>query len=311
MSTLGATNSDAAPAWRDRLDDALGRVQFATYLVLVVLLLALGLLWPRMFISIPTGSHGVMFRYFAGGTVVDQVWREGLQIVPPWDSLTLYESRLQQKLLRLNVLSEEGLELVVELSVRYRPYTEMLGHLHQDVGPEYFERMIEPDIAAHVRRLFGHRPAHELYASASDLLAELRRAPSLGRLAGDGEDSRVYVHIQEINLLSIRLPELVQRAIAEKYRQEQLMLEYRYKLERETHEAERKRTEAGGIRDYNSIMGELSPDTLRWRELDVTAELAKSPSSKVVLMGGAGSHPSLLLNLGADQPAATPPATPP
>ena len=39
--------------------------------LLLILLLALGFLWPRMFITVPAGHHGVMYRHFASGTVTD------------------------------------------------------------------------------------------------------------------------------------------------------------------------------------------------------------------------------------------------
>ena len=298
------------PTWRDRIGDFLLRIQFATYTILAIVLMVLAFLWPLMFIVVPTGSHGVMFRYFSGGTITDRVWGEGVHIIPPWDHLTLYESRLQQRTLKFDVLSDEGLDLAVSISVRFRPYEDMLGHLHKDVGPDYFERMIEPDIQAHVRRTFGNRPAHEIYASASDLVLELRRVPALGRLGElDPEKSSPYVHIQEIKLVDLELPDLVQAAIAEKYRQEQLMLEYRYRLEREEQEAERKRTEAGGIRDYNAIIGRLSPDVLRWRDMEATKELARSPNSKVLVLGGGDSKASLLFNVG--DPGVAGPGTPP
>jgi len=133
--------------------------------------------------------------------------------------------------------------------------------------------------------------------------------------------SEAYVVIQELKLMDIKLPEIVQQAIADKYRQEQLMLEYRYKLDREEKEAERKRTEAAGIRDYNLIASKVSPDLLRWRSIDATLELAKSPNSKVVVLGGSQGA-QMLLNVdtnamggapvaGVGSAAALPPNNPP
>ena len=273
-------------------------IQFYAYTTLIVLLLALGFLWPRIFINVPAGHHAVMYRMFAGGTVTNRVWDEGLKIIPPWDSLTVYETRLQTKTIEFTVLSEEGLNLEVKVSVRYRPNKEMIGFLHQDVGVDYFSRLIEPEVHAHVRRTFGTRPAHEIYSSARDFLQELGQIPVLGRLEdADGHPtSRAYVVIQELKLMDIDLPAIVQAAIAEKYRQEQLMLEYRYKLDREEKEAERKRTEAAGIRDYNLIASRVSPELLRWRSIEATLELAKSPNSKVVVLGG-NQGAQMLLNV--------------
>ncbi|MDC3955558.1 prohibitin family protein [Polyangium jinanense] len=278
----------------------LQKVQFYAYTTLVLVLLALGFLWPRIFISVPAGSHAVMYRFFKGGTVTNRVWPEGLNVIPPWDTLTIYETRLQEKTLEFDVLSEEGLDLGVKVSIRYRPNKEMLGFLHQDIGTEYFNRLIKPEVESHVRRTFGSRPAHEIYSSKRDVLQELGQIPVLGRLEEDGAalSSRPYVVIQELKLVDIDLPVIVEQAIADKYKQEQLMLEYRYKLEREENEAERKRTEAAGIRDYNLIVAKVNPDLLRWRSIDATLELAKSENSKVVVLGG-GQGAQMLLNVDA------------
>ena len=99
------------------------------------------------------------------------------------------------------------------------------------------------------------------------------------------------MYVQELKLTSLTLPKVVEDAIVEKYREEQLMLAYRYKLEREEKEADRKRTEAAGIRDFNLIAGKVSPDMLRWRGIDAALDLAKSSNSKVIIMGSGSAGP--------------------
>ena len=303
------------PDWGLRIREGFAALQFYLYTFLVVLLLGLGFVYPRMFITVPSGHHAVMWRFFEDGTVTDEVWGEGFHVIPPWDKLTIYESRLQERRLELSVLSDEGLDLSIVVAVRYRPRYKSLGFLHQDIGPEYFERLLQPEVEAHVRRTFGSRPAHEIYASSKDVLQELRNIPMIARIdAGEGEGLQSelgYIEVEEIKLVDIDLPEIVKAAIADKYRQEQLMLEYKYKLRREEQEAERKRIEAAGIRDYNSIAEHISPDLLRWRDIEATRALAEAPSSKVVLLGaGSDQQVPLLFGLG-ESPGKTPaPAVP-
>jgi regulator of protease activity HflC (stomatin/prohibitin superfamily) len=291
--------------WRERISSWLGRVQFGSYALVVVFLLALGFLWPRMFIVTPAGHRAVMYRLFNGGTVTDRIWDEGLHVIPPWDHLTDYETRLQQRELQFEVLSEEGLKLGIRASVRFRPLKDMLGHLHQDVGQEYFDRLIKPEVQSHVRRALGSRPAHEVYTSARDVQQEVGQIPLLGRFEEAEPDAptRTYVEIEELKVLDLTLPDIVQLAIGDKYRQEQLMLEYRYRLERAEKEAERMRSEAAGIRDYNLIAGKITPDILRWRGIDATLELAKSPNSKVVVLGGGQGGLSMEMKVDDSVPA--------
>ena len=297
------------PTLRERFLIRLNQVQFVLYTALVICLLIVGFLWNRMFVTIPPGHRGVMYRTLSGGTVTNRTWQEGLHVFPPWDKLTSYDLRLQQKTLDFQVLSDEGLTLGVKVVVRYRIHEEMVGYLQKDVGLRYFEALIQPEIEAHIRRTFGSRPAHEVYATVRDILQEVGQFPLIGRMERtvQGQVSRPYVQGQELKLTHIHLPKVVEDAIVEKYRQEQLMLAYRYKLEREEKEAERKRTEAAGIRDLNLIAGKVSPDMLRWRGIDATLELAKSNNSKVVVLGGS-SGTLMQLNLSDPSPAPAPPA---
>lgn len=305
--------------FKERALDWLMHLQFVLYTILVLGLLAIGFLWHRMFKVIEPGCRGVMYRTVYGGTVTNRIWGEGLHVIPPWDKLYTYDLRLQQKTLDFQVLSDEGLALGVQVVVRYRPQEDMLGYLQKDIGPGYFESLIQPEIEAHIRRTFGGRPAHEVYASSRDVIQEVGQFPLIGRTeqSGAGAVSRPYVYVQELKLTAITLPKIVEDAIVEKYHQEQLMLAYRYKLEREEKEADRKRTEAAGIRDFNLIAGKVSPDMLRWRSIDAAADLAKSNNSKVIVLGSGGPGLAMQMNLGdtmappapataSSEPAATP-----
>ena len=299
----GSSSGDVKkPPFRERLVKWLRKARLTLYTTLVVLLFMVGFLWPRIFIRVPAGSSAVMYRFFLGGTVTDHIWGEGLNVIPPWDELTVYETRMQQQKLKFDVLSEEGLNLPLEVSVRYQPNRDMLGYLHQDIGVDYFERLIRPEVESHVRRTFGNRTAHEIYTSVRDLLQEVGKVSALGRLDESG-NARPYVQLYELKLIDIELPEIVQSAIADKYKQEQLMLEYRFRLEKEEKEAERRRTEAAGIRDYNLIASKVSPDMLKWRTIEASLELAKSQlelarsqNTKVVVLGG-GPGAQMLLNV--------------
>ncbi|HNN96420.1 MAG TPA: prohibitin family protein [Pseudomonadota bacterium] len=302
---------DDRPSLRERLYRWLNQLQFVLYTILVLVLLTVGFLWKRMFIVIQPGHRGVMYRTVYGGTVTSRTWSEGLHVIPPWDRMESYDLRLQQKTLDFSVLSDEGLSLGVQVVVRYRPHEEMLGFLQKDIGPNYFDSLIRPEIEAHIRRTFGGRPAHEVYASARDVIQEVGQFPLIGRVdkSSAAGTSQPYVYVQELKLTSLTLPKVVEDAIVEKYREEQLMLAYRYKLEREEKEADRKRTEAAGIRDFNLIAGKVSPDMLRWRGIDAALDLAKSNNSKVIIMGSGSAGPATAMQLNIGDAAGNNPAS--
>lgn len=304
-------DNEAPQTFRERVANWLLRLQFYVYCTLVLGLLLLGFIWQRMFLIVPAGSVGVIYRPLKGGTDTNRRFAEGLHIIAPWDKLVVYDTRLQQQTLEFKVLSDEGLSLGVQVAVRFRPNEEMVGYLHQDIGTNYFELLIKPEIESHVRKIFGSRPAHELYATGREVLQELSQIAVPGRLEKSDKRmlSRPYVQLHEVKLTIIELPKIVETAILEKYQQEQLMLAYKFKLEREQKEADRKRTEAAGLRDFAQIAGK-SVDLTHWRALEVASEFAKSPNSKFVVLGGGQGTLPMILNLGeSSPPAQTAPAT--
>jgi len=302
-------DSEAPQTFRERVASWLLRLQFFLYCTLVLGLLLIGFIWQRMFLIVPAGSVGVIYRPLKGGTDTQRKFTEGLHIIAPWDKLAVYDMRLQQQTLEFKVLSDEGLSLGVQVAVRFQPNEEMVGHLHKDIGTNYFELLIKPEIESHVRKLFGNRPAHELYSTVREVLQELSQISVPGRLekTDKGLISRPYVQLRETKLTIVELPKIVENAILEKYQQEQLMLAYKFKLEREQKEADRKRTEAAGLRDFAQIAGK-SVDLIRWRSLEVASEFAKSPSSKFVVLGGGQGALPMILNLGESSPPTQPAA---
>ena len=277
------------------------------YIGLLTSALLLGALWNRVVRTIPAGHHAVMYYRLDGGTSTARAWDEGLYLIAPWNKLTAYETRLQTRTVSLKVPSEEGMEMSVSVALRFRPYVESLGYLHKDVGPDYFERLILPEVHGHLRKILGKRKAQEIYTGANGVLEEIARVPVLSRLRvelGQGgrpdnlQQDPPYVLLEELRVLDIVRPTLVADAVNEKQRQEQLSLEYKHRLQREEQEAERKRVEAAGIHDYSRIAGTLSPDVLRWRNLETTLELARSNNAKVVVLGNSQGALPMMLNLG-------------
>ena len=283
------------------------------------------MMWKLMVHTIPAGHHGVIFHRLSGGTLTERAWDEGLYIIAPWDSLTSYETRLQTRTISLKVPSIEGMEMSLTVALRYRPSIESLGHLHKDIGPEYFDRLVLPEVHGHLRKILGKRPAQVIYTGSNDILEEIARVPMLSRLRrelgqkdGSGElpQSPPYVLLEELRVLDIVRPTLVADAVNEKQRQEQLSFEYKHRLQREEQEAERKRVEAAGIRDYNLTIGKLQPEVLQWRNIEATQELARSSNAKMVLLGGSSgplpmtfnlSEPSPTVACSAEKPAAKTP----
>ena len=300
--------------------------------LVVVLLLVLWLfvyLAVDIFIPIRPGQGGVLWKRFGGGTVTERFYGEGLHLIPPWDTMYVYDLRYQQQSREFEVLSSDGLLYNVEVTVRYRLRQESLGLLHKCVGPNYVDTMLLPEVGAVTRLVTAQlrpdaRYTSQRQASEADIRNRLRlevagctprqeESPD-GASGTRRRGERRYFEASDVFIRRVVLPPKVAEAIEAKLAQRQQMLEYDYRLDKERKEAQRKAIEADGIKAFNDVVRQgISPTLLQWRGIDATLELAKSPNSKVVIIGSneKGGLPLILGSLAAVEapaPAASVPA---
>jgi regulator of protease activity HflC (stomatin/prohibitin superfamily) len=262
----------------------------ALTLIGLFVLFAIGYCWPRMVYTIQPGEAGVIWKRFGGGTVIDAVYTEGTTIIPPWDRLYVYNVRLQNSDSSVRILTADGLEVGLDLSIRYKPVEKTIAQLHKNVGPDYVNAIVMPEVVNAVRQVVAHFKPDELYSTRPEAIQ--RDLIALG--ARQTRDR--YVVIDDVLIRAINLPPQIQAAVQKKLEAEQLALEWDYRIQRENKEAERKSIEAEGIRRFQQIMGgALSEKFLQWKGIEASLELAKSSNSKVVVFGQ-GSVPLVLGN---------------
>jgi regulator of protease activity HflC (stomatin/prohibitin superfamily) len=246
---------------------------------------------PYLIVFFKPGEAGVLYRLLSSGTVTDYVYPEGLHVILPQNNVYVYDTRMQILLHDLTVLTRTGLPIKLSLAIRYRPIYELLGVLHQNIGPDYPNKIILPQIESVLRQNIGGLTPEDVYTNREGVLSEIIA------LALE-EVGRKYIHVDDIIIRSVNLPESVQASIEEKLVNEQQFLAYRYKLQREEEEAKRKRIEAEGIRDFQTtITPTLNESLIKWLGIKATLKLAESPNSKVVVIGsGEGGLPIILGN---------------
>ncbi len=244
----------------------------------IAILVVAALLWPRIFISVPVGETGVLFRFFTG-TQTDRVYPSGLHIIAPWNTMVLYETRAQLIQHDFEVLSLRGLTVGVKLAIRFRPAIDQLGLLHQRIGPNYTHRVVIPQTESVLRLTIGRRTAEDVYTNADGLLD---KAIATARQAV----GRDFVEAEDIIIRTVVLPKLVREAIEDKMRQRELLESYAFRLQTASQEAERLRDEARGIREYQrEVDSTLTERLLQHIGIRATQELAGSQNATVVLLG--------------------------
>ena len=252
---------------------------------------AIIILWNRTFIYIRSGEAGVLYHPFWGGTETDRVYLEGLRLINPFNKMTIYDARVQIIRHQFDVLTSSGLPVTLRLAVRYRPVFELLGVLHQQIGPDYPNKIILPQIESVLRKGLGVHVAEDIYTNKGHLLTTLIKNAI-------DEVGQKYVIVDDIIIREIILPKQIKDAIEEKLVHEQVLQSYAFRIDTAKKEAEKKRIESLGIRDYAKNISEtMSSEVLHWHGVQATLELARSSNAKIVIIGGKDGLP-LMLNAG-------------
>jgi regulator of protease activity HflC (stomatin/prohibitin superfamily) len=249
-----------------------------TNLLLILLLISL---WSRIIVVIPAGHCGVLFSTFSG-TVTDHIYREGLHIISPFNTMTTYDMRWQIITHEYRFLTMNGLEVNLKLVIRYAPEFDELPLLHQEVGPEYPTRVLEPEIAYILHNRVGNYKVDDIVMNKDNLLGKALTS------AMQNLDDR-HIRIDNITISSMSVPDTIKAAIEEKVAQQQVLESYQFRQQIAEKESKRVQTEAVGIRERNKILAKSLDDRLLRREqIEATRDLAKSPNAKIVIMGSGG-----------------------
>jgi len=289
-----------------RIRDAYRRHEIATVVSVLITLLVLVLVWPYFVTVIPAGSAGVIWSGISG-TKQDVIVAEGIHVTLPWQSISIYNLRFQTIDSEITILTKDGLEVTVNVTTRYRPIPRELMTLHQEVGPQYPQTIVSPEVSTAVRVVAGQYEPEQFYnegiASLQERVVDVARERVRTR----------FVDVDDVFIRSIVMPRSVALAIQRKIEQEQQSLTMTHRIEFERQEAIRKRTEAEGIRDFQALISAgLTNQFLRYKGIEATQQLATSPNAKIIVMDSKGLP--LVLNAdsmppGGAQPVPLPPGS--
>ena len=254
-------------------------------------------LFNRVVIFVRAGEGAVLYRLFSGGTVTTRVYGEGIQFIYPWDNLSVYNVRFQQVPHDFYVLTKHGLKVELAISIRYRPEYKLLGILHKNVGPNYVDTVVIPEIENVLRVLIGRLDAEEVYMT-KDSLIEKALNGAIEQIA------QRFIEVDNVIIKKIQLPPVVENAIQAKIEQQQKTDEYQFRLIKEDREKERKRIEAEGLTLFRQS---LTPEVLQWMGIQATLKLAESANAKTIIIGNKESGLPIIGSLPVEQFAGTAP----
>ena len=262
-----------------------------------ILVILLGV-FSSMFKQIDAGKVGVKSLY---GSVQPDVLESGLHLINPLLDVTDFDIQTQNYTMSavhsegaqegddaIRVLSNDGLEVVIDLTVLYKITPTDAPKIFKQIGVNYTDKIVRPVTRTRIRDNAVYYDAVALYSTKRNEFQQ-----RIFKSIEDDFKSRGLI-LEQLLIRNINLPASVKKTIESKINAEQEAQKMTFVLQKEKQEAERKRVEAQGIADYQKIISSgLTDKQLQYEQIKAQKEIATSPNTKIIFMGK-GSAPVIL-----------------
>lgn len=183
----------------------------------------------------------------------------------------------------------EGLSIGVEATLLYHLNPNSAPSIKQNLGADYEAKVVEPTFHSAIREVIVNYVSADLYGEKRATIQN-----QIDNAVHEQLESRGFV-VEKVLLTTITLPDSVTKAIENKQGAQQESEAMQYVLQKAQQEADRKRIEASGIKDFQKIVSEgISEPLLKWKGIEATEQLAQSPNAKIVVIGGKDGLPIIL-----------------
>lgn len=254
--------------------------------------------FSSMFKQIDAGKVGVKSLY---GKVQSDVLQSGLHLINPLLDVTIFDVQTQNYTMSaihsegaqegddaIRVLSNDGLEVVIDLTVLYRVLPNDAPKILKGIGENYTDKIVRPVTRTRIRDNAVYYDAVALYSTKRNEFQQ-----RIFKSIEDDFKKRGLV-LEQLLIRNINLPASVKTTIESKINAEQEAQKMQFVLQKEKQEAERKRVEAQGIADYQRIISTgLTDKQLQYEQIKAQKEIATSSNTKIIFMGK-GSAPVIL-----------------
>ena len=268
-----------------------------TLKIIGFLVIALGI-FSSMFKQIDAGKVGVKSLY---GSVQPEILESGLHLINPLLDVTDFDIQTQNYTMSadhnegaqegddaIRVLSNDGLEVVIDLTVLYKISAVDAPKIFKQIGVNYTDKIVRPVTRTRIRDNAVYYDAVALYSTKRNEFQQ-----RIFKSIEDDFKSRGLI-LEQLLIRNINLPASVKATIESKINAEQEAQKMQFVLQKEKQEAERKRVEAQGIADYQRIISTgLTDKQLQYEQIKAQKEIATSPNTKIIFMGK-GSAPVIL-----------------
>ncbi len=249
--------------------------------------------------QIDAGRVGVQSLF---GNIQNDVLTSGLNVINPLVSVKEIDVKTQNYTMSavhdegdksgddaIRVLSSDGLELTMDLTVLYKVSAKDAPRILREIGVDFKEKIVRPIARTKIRDIASNYEAVSIYSSKrEEFQQKIMKAIEI-------DFNKNGLILEQLLIRNISLPQSVKTTIESKINAEQDAQKMQFVLQKEKQEAERKRVEAQGIADYQRIISTgLSDKQLQYEAILAQKQLALSQNAKVIIMGGKGNTPIIL-----------------
>jgi len=262
-----------------------------------VLIMVIGIMISSI-IQIDAGQVGVKKLF---GKVQNDVLQSGLHMINPLVEVTRLDIKTQNYTMSgvhdegqqtsddaIRVLTADGLEVTIDLTVLFRLTESDAPRLVRETGVNYVDKIVRPLTRTKIRDNSVYYDAISLYSSKRDEF----QARIFKSIEEDFKKRGLF--LEQLLVRNITLPQSVKATIEGKINAEQEAQKMQFILQKEKQEAERKRVEAQGIADYQRIINQgLTEQQLQYEQIKALKEIALSQNAKIIVTGK-GNTPIIL-----------------
>ena len=247
-------------------------------------------------VQVEPGEVGVQKLF---GKVSNNILSSGLNIINPLVKVVMFDIKTENYTMSgvtdegtkqgddaIRVLSADGLEVIVDLTVLYKVMPNEAPRILQEVGTDYRNVIVRPICRTKIRDNAVYYDAVALYSTKRDEF----QARIFSTIEANFKERGLT--LEQLLVRNITLPESVKTTIESKINAEQDAQKMTFVLQKERQEAERKRVEAQGIADYQKILSSGLSDKLL--QYEMIKALTSSPNAKIILMTNGKGLPMML-----------------
>jgi len=258
-----------------------------------LLFIVLGII-TSCFVQINAGNIGVKSLF---GNIKNEILGSGLHFVNPLYNIQELDVKTQNYTMSgindegtkqgddaIKVLTSDGLEVTIDLTVLYRITSADAPKLLRETGNDYRDKIVRPITRTKIRDNAVYYQAVDLFGTKRDEFQQ-RIYKTI-----EADFKKRGLMLEQLLVRNITLPNSVKASIESKINAEQDAKKMEFVLLKEKQEAERKRVEAQGIADYQRIINTgLTDQQLQYEQIKAMKELALSTNAKVIVMGKSGA----------------------